>query len=246
MSDNLYKLFCITEEKVVKVWGPKPTVCPHNSVHEIALDSVRVDENFNNTIIAAENTYGDFETEPVNLIVPAGTPGDVTEHDVSWDMDILLWLSYLKPTSDMIGDSITVVAAPETTIGGVTAPISIGDTTISVNPGIFQYVKRGYLITLDDGVNKDVVGRCTAVDSINNTISFKNPTTYAFSPGIPVKMSIYIIKDMPVIDTDRIPIAQKGMKGKNVPQGTIIRVYYTNNSGTSKNVYWRPEYYNNG
>ncbi len=59
-------------------------------------------------------------------------------------------------------------------------------------------------------------------------------------------MSIYIIKDLYITDTDRIPIGRKGMKGKIVPQGKIIRVYYTNNSGTAKTLRWRPEYYNNG
>ncbi len=146
----------------------------------------------------------------------------------------------------MIGDEITVMAVPETTVGALTAPASASDTVLNVDPGIFSYIQRGYVITLDDGVNKDVLGRVTAMDSGAGTITVKTPTTNAFAAGTPVKMSIYILKDIYIADTNVIEIGGKGMKGKNVPAGKIIRVYYTNNSGTAKTFRWRPEYYNNG
>ena len=48
-------------------------------------------------------------------------------------MDILLWKTILTPTPDMIGDTISVLAVPETTVGVLTVGASIGDTVLNVN-----------------------------------------------------------------------------------------------------------------
>ena len=247
---QLYKLYCVDENKVVTIWSNiSPIVCPNNDVHEIELDSVRISEKYNDTIeVIEENGGGYFETSHIAMNIPAGTPGDITEHDVTWVMDILLWKTILTPTSDMIGDIITVVGGPETTIGAIGAVVNIGDTVITVNSTVITNMWRGFLVTLDDGVNKDVLGRCTNVDSVNSTITVETGTTYAYSPltPTPVKISVYILKDIYISDTNVIEIGSKGFKGKSVSSGQIIRVYYTNNSGTAKTFRFRPEYYNLG
>lgn len=247
MSEQLYKFFCIDEQRVVRKWSATPpTTCPNNYNHQIEAGSVRVDEKFNNTILASENSDGDFETTHIKMEIPSGTPGAVTEHDVSWPMDILLWVTYLTPSSDMIGDQITVMAAPETQVGVIVSPVNIGDTVLYVDPGVFNYVQRGYLVTLNDGTNKDVLGRIIALDSGAGTVTVETPTTYAFAPMTQFQMSIYVLKDIYIFNTETVAIGIKGFKGKQVPAGIILRVYYTNNSGTSKTFRWRPEYYNKG
>ncbi len=247
MSQNLYKLYCIDEKKVVEEWrSTPPTVCPNNMVHNIELDSIKISKQYNNSIIATEDTTGNFETEHITMIIPSGTPGDITEHDVSWPMDILLWKTLLTPTTAMIGDLISVLAAPETQVGAITSAVNIGDTVLNVDSGIFNYIKRGYLITLDDTTNKDVLDRITAIDSIAGTITVQTPTSFAYNPGTPVKISIYVLKNIYIDNTNTISIGGKGLKGKKVPAGIILRVYYTNNSGTTKTFRWRSEIYNDG
>jgi hypothetical protein len=146
----------------------------------------------------------------------------------------------------MIGDFITVVASPETTVGVLTVTANSGATTINVNSTVTDNVERGFLITLDDTVNKDVVGRCTAVDSIAGTISFETATTNTFTAGTPVKIGVYVLKDIYVADTNTIDIGTKGFKGKTITANMILRIYYENNSGTTKTMYWKPEYYSKG
>ena len=87
---------------------------------------------------------------------------------------------------------------------------------------------------MDDGINKDVLGRCTAVDSGNGTITVSTPTTYGFSSRTPVKISIYLLKDIYISNENSIKIGEKGFKGKEITAGVITRVYYTNNSRISK------------
>lgn len=243
---NKYRLYCDTEGYVYTWDTVEPTVCPNDSGHSISGPITIVETISVNKFTAVENSDGYFETSHVKMDIPSNLPETVTEHDVSWPMDILLWKTILTPTSDMIGDEINVVASPETTVGVVGAPVGIGDTVITVNSTVLENTMRGFLITLDDTVNKDVLGRCTNIDLNNSTITVETPTSYAYSPGTPVKISVYIIKDLYISDTNNVDIGAKGFQGKSLPAGTILRVYYTNNSGTSKVFRWRPEYYNLG
>ena len=152
----------------------------------------------------------------------------------------------MTPTADMVGDSVSVLAAPETTVGVLTSISGTGATGVYVNSTVTDNIQRGFLVTLDDGVNKDICGRCTSVDALTGIITFQTPTVHDFAIGTPVKISIYVLDNIQLIDTNTIDIGSKGFKGKMIDAGTILRIYYTNNSGTSKTLYWRPEYYARG
>ena len=247
-SVHNYRIWCVTESAYVYTWGTEtPTVCPNNPAHTIDANSITIVETVStNAVTAEENSNGYFETTHIIMNVPVGTPGDIVTQDITWPMDILLWKTLLTPTSDMIGDVISVLASPETTVGVATAPVNIGVTTINVNSTVTANTQRGFLITLDDGVNKDVCGRCTAVDANAGTISFQTATVNSFTAGTPVKISVYVLNNIRIIDTNIIDIGGKGFKGKTIPVGLTLRIYYTNNSGTSKTVVWRAEYYANG
>jgi hypothetical protein len=243
-----WQVYCVTEGIYVNTWQVnQPTVCPNNNTHTINASATSIiGQVSTQTIKAAENTDGYFETTHVVMSIPSDTPGAITEHDVTWPMDIMLWRTLITPTSDMIGDTLSVLGAPETTVGVITAPATIGSTTLTVNSTVTANVQRGFLITLYDGVNKDVLGRCTAVNVLAGTITVQTATTYAFAAGSAVKISVYTIKDLYITDTVTIDIGTKGFKGKTIPSGMILRVYYTNNSGTAKIIRWRAEYYAQG
>ena len=246
---NKYRLFCIEENTYVYEWDTvEPTICPNDHADKSINTSLTtiVDNITADKVQVEEDSNGYFETTHLLFDIPSGTPGDITEYDISWPMDILLWKTLLTPTTDMIGDTITVVASPEATIGVLAAPINIGDTTFTVNSTVIDNAYRGFLVTIDDGVNKDVLGRCIAIDSVNSTISVETAASYAFAAGTPVKVSVYTIKDLYITDTTTIDIAAKGIKGKTVTAGMVMRVYYTNNSGTAKIFRWRIEFYNDG
>jgi len=248
---NRYQVYCIEEGKFIETLSETaPTECPNPINHTsraINHDLTSIIETFDKNVIRAEeDTDGYFETTHVTMNIPGGTPGDITEHDVEWPMDILLWKTILTPTTDMIGDEISVLASPETQVGVLTAPFNIGDTVLNVNPTVIDNMWRGFLITIDDGVNKDILGRCKAIDAVSNTITVETASSYNFAPGTPVKISIYILKDIYISDINVIDIGTKGFKGKKITSGTKLRVYYTNNSGTPKTFRWRPEYYNDG
>ena len=249
MSTNLnyYRIWCVTENAYVTMWGTDmPTKCPNDTSDTIDLDSITIVETMNiNKFIAEENTNGYFETTNFINEIPSGNAGDITTYDITWDSDITLWKTILSVDTTMVGDEIKVVAAPETTVGAITSQIEIGNTIINVTSTAIQYMFRGCECVLDDGVNKHVTS-IIEKNSDLGTVTIKNPSPYSYSTGTLIKMGIYVIKYIKLINLDPVEIGGKGIKGKDIKKGTVLRIYYTNNNGSSKTVYWRPEYYNNG
>ena len=245
---NQYRVYCTVEADYFYVWDTvEPTTCPNNNTHAINASLTTIISTVSTSIVTAqENSDGYFETSHVVMDIPSGTPGALSEHDVSWPMDVLLWRTLITPTSDMIGDTISVVASPETTIGVLTAPVAIGATTFNVNSTVTDNIWRGFLVNIFDGVNKDFLGRCIAVDKIGGTITVETPTVNAFAAGSAVQIGVFTLKDIYISNTNTVDIGLKGFKGKSLTAGTILRVRYINNSGTSKTLRWRSEYYNDG
>tara|TARA_R110001599_G_scaffold287650_2_gene490241 strand:+ start:1480 stop:2241 length:762 start_codon:yes stop_codon:yes gene_type:complete len=253
MADSIdrYQVYCLEEAKFVETLSEtEPTECPSNVNHTSrainpALTSI-IETFYKNTIKAEENSEGYFETTHITMEIPSGTPGDLTEHDVSWPMNILLWRTLITPTTDMLGDVMSVIGSPETTIGALTSSVAIGDTTFNVNSTVTDNISRGFLINIFDGVNKDFLGRCIAVDKLGGTISVETGTVNAFAPGSAIQIGVFTLKDIYLADTSTIDIGTKGFKGKTLTAGMILRVRYINNSGTSKTLRWRSEFYNDG
>lgn len=240
-----YRVYCTTEAGYVYKWDTvEPTTCPNNNGHSINSSLTTIVETIStSTIKAEENSDGYFETGHIVMNIPSGTPGATTEHDVTWPMDVMLWRTLVTPTSDMIGDIISVVAAPETTIGVVTSTVNIGETVLIVNSTVLTNIQRGFRVNLWDGVNKNVLGRCTAKDVNAGTITVETGTTNTFASESAVQIGVFTLKDINITDTATIDIGTKGFKGKTITSGTKMRVHYTNNSGTSKILKWRYEVY---
>ena len=243
-----YRFHCIEEDIDVTAWGETaPTLCPNNHADRtIDTNSITVIETRKPTAVTAqENSNGYFETNMFVNNVPSGATGTVSTFDVEFDSDVTLWRTVLSCGSNMIGDEIKVVASPETIVGQVTSPVSIGDTVINVNSTVTANVYRGCELVLDNTVNKHVT-IVTAINAVAGTITIKNSSPYAFAATSLVKLGVFVVKYAKIHDTNPIDIGLKGIKGKELTKGVVLRIYYTNNDGQAKTIHWRSEYYNNG
>ena len=244
--DN-YILRCITENTNVTTWGTSsPVSCPNNTNHSIDVNSIAIIGTIQkNSVIVEEDSNGYFETTHFVNEIPAGETGAISTHDISWDFDITLWRTALTVTQDMIGDEIQVVASPETVVGVVTSQININDSIINVSPTVIANTQRGFQCVLDDGVNKFTT-EIKSIDKTNNQITLKNNSPYNYTVNTPVKIGIFLVRYLQMHNTETYEIGLKGLKGKEIKTGTVLRIYYKNNNGTFKKIFWRSEYYNNG
>ena len=245
-SPKYYKVFCNTDNRWEYSWNATvPTTCPVNSGHDINADTIedvtsRLDYYNRDT---GQPREGHYMVEDYEFSIPSGTPGDITSHDHVADDDILLWLTTYDGTAETMGDSFDVIVNPDTTIGGLTAPASISDTTVSVSSTVIQNIVRGMYVTLDDGVNTQNIGKVNGIDRINSAIDFTDPLTFNFAPGTLVKINVYMARNIHIISLNTSPYGQKGLQGSFVPKGTTLRMFYKNNDGAAKTFIWKIGYY---
>jgi len=243
----LYRVYCIQENKDVFQWSEiPPTICP-NDHGDRTIDSSRtviVDSRGKEIVTVNEPTDGYYQAITDKIIVPSDTPGSTYIHNLSFPMDVIMWRSEFKPSTNMVGDELSVIAGPDTIVGTLTSSGSIGETTITVSSTVITNVVKGIDIAIDDTVNYQDLGRVTAIDTDNSTITFENSLTNNYAIGSLIKINICMLRDY-VIDDDseRLKFGDKGFKGKLIPAGTVMRLKYKNNNGQAKTWYWRLEYY---
>jgi hypothetical protein len=244
-----YRVYCIYEAAYVNVWGTSaPTLCPNNHTDR-AIDTsqtVIINTISNNIVTTQEPTTGKFQSTTLTLNIPTGPPGQISNFDYSFPMDLQIWKSDFFADTANIGDVINGIIAPNSQIGILTSSANIGDTVLNVNKGLVTSIQvtRGVDVFLDDGNNIIAYGRIININSTNNTITVENPLTQTYNSGAMIRMNIRVIKDMILYYPGKLQkVGEKGFKAKLLPANTIIRIAYTNNSGSAKTCIFVLEYY---
>lgn len=244
-----YLITCLTEGVRVTTdfMNHIPTHCPHDDDHVIDPDQTRVFQYISiNQTTLVDPTNGWFQSMSVCKNIPEGAVGTITTFDISWPSNIMLWsfVMYFDPTAD--GDVVNIVSAPDTTIGTLTEAVGIGSTTIHVSPTVTANVMVGLEITLFDGTNRNELGRVLSTDTINLLVTFETATTHSYESGSLVYLNVHSVKNYAISSIMISPcgtsMGNRITIGKNIPQNTIMRTFYTNNTGTAKKVACKLEY----
>ncbi len=245
-----YRVHCISEDKAVIVWGTTtPTICPNDHADR-TIDTSKT------TIIGTvstqeftvnEPTTGYFQHTTKKLTIPSGATGAETSHDFTWPMDILVWKVEFNPDTDNVGDQFDVIADPLKASGVLTANAVINDTVLNVPAALVnsEDISKGVEITLDDTTNTQNVGRITAIDTVNNTITVETALSFNFNSSVTViYVNVCLVKERQIYKADdKIKIGEKGFRGKLLPANTVLRCNYINDDGAAKSLYFDLEYY---
>lgn len=244
---NKYQIYCITEATWKTVWAEEaPTVCPTDSAHTVNLDSVAIINTVNSLEVTVKQpTDGYFIVEGYQFPFEACTPGEVQVANYSFDETILLWKTSFNVSESMLGDEFSIVINPDTVIGGITAMADIDDTVIHVTSTVTDNVTTGMYVTLDADGSPPYTNICKilAIDKDAGTITIKSPLTESFPPGSIVYLIMYMAKNIALDSTYPSEYGEKGFAAKQIPKGTLLRLYYTNNNGEAKIMNWKVGYY---
>jgi hypothetical protein len=133
--------------------------------------------------------------------------------------------------NDNIGDTISIYANPDTTLGLITSNVNVGDTVIGAPAGLMLYGWPGFHLNITDGVNNDHLGIIKSMDRINNTVTVELPAEHSFSStNTLVKMTIRVCDEMLISGTGYLPFGEDVIGGSGLPAGTKARFIYKNNS----------------
>lgn len=179
-------------------------------------------------------TGGAFLATGLEHIVPSGA--GVTTSNFSYTYPLAILSLEFTPTAAMEGDRITVKIAPETIIGAITADVSASDSTYTVQQSVIDNIRIGYLVHLDDGTNKDEVGKVTAIDTAGLTITVDGSATNAFAAATPtyVKISRCLLENLRLVGTAPCSLGASKIGASYLPAGTVMRFEYENVTTTAK------------
>lgn len=239
-SITKWRVYCTTEEDWI--YGYKdtsdgtPTTCFNNTGHTVNENSfqevdVISDDTINAKIIEEYvPTGGNFKCCGKKFTIPANS---TVTHTVSWPFNISVMESYFTSSSDMEGDVVEVVTAPNSIVGALTAPVEIGDTVINVNTTVIQNIMVGYTFKL--GNSNTSLGFVLAIDENALTVTVETPSPEAFSTGAYVKMEVEGICELEIGAAPfRYVIGSSKTGGKHLLANTPVNVIYTNNGYTEK------------
>lgn len=247
-----YRIYCETDAKyeyvLLESTDPAPTTCPTDVAHTIDSDSVTVieeignqDVNIANAVLIAEEdplykTGGKFVVEGLDFSLTA-TPGLQTK-DFSFGTNRALLSAHIDIATAWIGDTVTMVIAPDTIVGVVTVAASIGGTVIDVSPTVLEAMKVGYAVKIGD----DVCGECTNIDIDNEQITVQTGLVTAAAVNTLIRISVEMARNLR-FSTDKVTkdIGDSKIGGSFIPAGTVIRAIYDNVDGVAKEFHFSLE-----
>lgn len=151
-----YLVWCDNEAIFIQTdyMSSVPTTCPHNNTHTIDPTKTSVTGEFaTNSVIALVNKDGtgaNWKNKVYDFTFP---PGGSTLQAPSLLYDIRLSEIKVLTRAENIGD-IFSVRSPIINIGYLTVAGNLGDTTLNVNPEVFNYLYNGYHLYIDDGLDR--------------------------------------------------------------------------------------------
>ena len=218
-----------------------PSHCITDSSHTISNIHI-VDTMTNDTVKIDENdsgTGGSYCAETKNMVIPANST-ETFDYTYPFPVSVLSIEFHVKNQQN---DEVELHVAPDTTIGMITSPVSIGDTVINVSSTVIQYTKKGYYIKLFDGTNMNDLGRVVNIDIDNDTITLENAATYSFAlTPTYIVQTIKMIPHLVIGPDGRYMIGESKIGGSILPTDTVIRVVYKNTSDVEHSFYPMIEY----
>lgn len=242
---NRYRVYCNTESQYVYDWNDKsPLTCPNNSSHSIDSPSITIVDTVKsqsvNIIQEAGPTGGNYSCESYSFSIP---PGQTVSQNYSWPFNISISSVHFTTDNSHVGDLITSVIAPGTTLGVTTSTVKAGDTKIGVSASVIQNIQKGMSVALTDGTNISNLAKVYVIDSVNNVIQCQTPAQSGYSSGVAVQACFQNIR-MQLGPPQSYILGTNQIKSAFLPANTILNVQYINQDpNIPKNFLFFLQYY---
>jgi hypothetical protein len=236
-----YRFWCNDCNDYVYTWeeeGVTPTKCPVDTSHSVDLtDLTIVEENLEDTVTIKEEdtpTGGHFQSKTFELEIDTTVGPHKLEMSLPYPVNLLG--AYFTNTPEMLGDTARFEMGPDTIIGAVTSPVSVGDRTFTASDTVFEHLAVGFEVKLSDGSNVTNLGIVTSINKTDKTFTTENESTLAFD----LSNTVYVLQTVVMIPYVKFPssgvykIGQMKIGGSYIPANTTMRILYYNNSENAK------------
>ena len=218
------------------LWSETPdelTKCPEQADHPVQAGSWSIKDErppYETTAIIKQSQANLSHPEIRGAVVTAA-PGATTTVDMSWDYTITVQSMDGYFVAGNEGDEIDFLVAPDTPIGVLAAPASVGATTFSVSDTVLANCRPSNLcrLTASGGGTTNDLGRIIAVDHDALTITVSAAATDAFSAGDEVAVTTAPTLNLPLPSFQtKMSVGGDQIEGTDIFPGTVMRVVYRN------------------
>lgn len=243
LVDIVFKAPLSAQEKIILdggTTGPAGGLIANHDSKSRASEALLV----TNTPEPIKKTNGLWQARGIWI---TGTTGpSVTNNDFSFDFPISALGLQICTEEQNRGDSITMcVMYPDKgygpgVIGAITRDIVAGETGIPVSNAIATKVFVGENITLLG--NEDDLSYIVSIDTINNILYMKNPTTFSHANSTLLRHCRQQLIPFALGPPNNYSIGSNKTGAAFVDKGYVVRVTYINTSAASKTLYAIIEY----
>lgn len=243
-----WKIFCNEEKLTRYVWKddsePAPTTCPVDTGHSVNLASVSVvDTRASDEVRIKEvDTLQDgrFYSDSIDFVA-RGPTGTTTEHTFSYPTPVSIAVGDWIGRQEDHGDIISIVVAPNMTVGAIGFFVGDGDTgfpcappQLPGQPRATDVLRVGAFVRLYDGVRASSEVEITALDRVNDAVRVSPPLDtggHTFSPLTPtyIQMSSYMVNKRMLSHAAHLELGKSLIGGSDIPANLPIVIRYTNN-----------------
>ena len=225
-----------------------PTIGPNGEAIDTSQSRV-VDYRKDNSISIQEMhtiTGQRYQIRHLKVIAAAG-PGVTTTYDASLPFDINLICVKNFITTDMGGDTVSWVIAPETIVGTLAQNSSISDTVFHVSSTVITNADISWRVRIIDSsnpANYEDVGTINSIDSANSTLTLSAGATQAHTSGDYIALTGIYCNALELPPKEFI--LEMGLEIPRVAYvlaNRVIRCEYTNNTNAQKTLYCYYSYY---
>lgn len=225
--------------------GP-PTVGPNGEAIDTAQSRV-VDFRSDNSVKIQEMGTVTGQRYQVKHIKVVAQPNTMTIVDTSLPYDINLIAVKNVFTTELAGDVISWLLAPNTTVGVITSDVSIGNVLINVSPTVIANIEESWRFRIVSSSNPAVyedLGHVVNIDHDNSTVTVDVAATQTHTAGDYVQMTAVYTESLEICNASYV--LEMGLEIPRVayiPANAPVRCEYTNNSSTAKTFYCYYSFY---
>lgn len=235
---------CITENTTVfsDFTSTKPTACPRNNTHQINADAIFPLESIAAGYVqicqgGTANAY--FKLQSYEFATSTAT---AESFEVIFAYPVVPRLMTFRPSTDNIGDSVSIVSSPAKYIGKTTAIGVFNTNILTISSAAISSVSVGQLVTAKSGIVQLQLGEVIAINYETNTLTFGRvlPATVLLNSDL--YATTELVTNMKILTTDPIQIGINNLTSNEVPAGQGFTIGYLNSTRTRKNINFTIEY----
>lgn len=187
-----------------------------------------------------QRTGGHFAARSFDFSIAAETGW--SNNDFSFPIPVSVFAAQVLGDSAWDGDEIEFCIAPDTSLGLISADVSVDDDVIDVGATAWGALKVGYYLKLDDGTNVDELGMVIEKQS-DNKVKVETKAVHSFTAAsTQAKMTVKMIPHGHLPSCSRLVIGDSKIGGTYIAANTTMRIRYNNANGAVKNFEFWLEY----